>query len=241
MSKPPMTRQQKQLALLGALAALGVIVLIYIFLWTPWMAARAEKSRTHRELISTIQKARQLQAQAPEMKRRSLELRSDLRLQLNQMIAPADNALLWANGVLDAAIRSRGGLTLDTVGELTMARPTWVRAPESKSVAEKAAAPAADSLAKSKTVAPPRPKRFGPYRISCSVVGDFRDIVELAQDLQNANPYLSIIRIDVANAGPSGDAQRAQVIIEWPRHSGNLDSNLAEFLLTEETEDSSKP
>ena len=239
MSKTPMTRKQKELAVLGAVLALGGIALLYMFMWTPWMEGRARRFKNHNELISKIQKARRLQSQVPQMIQKSGELRSVMSRRIDQMVAPSDNAFLWANGVLDTVVRS-AGLTLESVSEVAMTRPLWVRPPESKAAAD--ARKAAPDASSGKNAPPLQPKRFGPYRISCSIIGDFRDIVELVRSLQQENPYLSIIRLDVVSIGVSGDNQRAQLIIEWPRHSGELDKDLAGFLLAnEEMEDSSRP
>ena len=224
MNWKTMPKQKRDLMILGVILGVGALVLVYMYLLTPWIHQRAARIQEQATLTDHINKAKKLRGNLNSL--RIKKLREELQTlgpDLKRLLPPQENSFLWANGWLDQAVRA-AGLTLDTVNEITMTNVDWVQSP---APADKTPAPPADI----KQAPPAKKKRCGPYRISCSISGDFRDIVAMVESLQSENPYLSIVKLDVVGASPDPLKQRAELIIEWPRHAGPYDKKLAEFLL----------
>ena len=233
MNWKTMPKQKRDLVVLGMILGIGALVLAYLYLLAPWIQHRAARIREQASLTEHIKKAKSLRVNLNSV--RTQKLKEELQAlgpDLNKMLPPQENSFLWANGWLDQAVRA-AGLTLDMVNEITLTDVDWVQSPTPTAPAPAAAANPRE--------APPAPKkRFGPYRISCSISGDFRDMVAMIDALQSENPFISIVKLDVVGASQDSLKQRAELVIEWPRHAGPYDKKLAEFLL-EKTRGGSKP
>ncbi len=224
MNWKTMPKQKRDLMILGIILGVGAIALLYTYVLTPWLHQRADRVREQDALVDRIRKAKDLRnnMNSVRMKKQMGELQS-FGPELERMFPPIENSFLWANGRLDQAVRS-AGLTLETVNEITMTGVDWVQS-------STPGGPGRTPPAGGQAAAPANKKRFGPYRVSCSISGDFRDMAAMMEALQSENPYLSIVKLDVVGTPQDPLKQRAEMVIEWPRHAGPYDPKLAEFLL----------
>lgn len=227
MSWKTMPKQKRDLMVLGIILGVGALILVYMYVLTPWLNARADRIREQATLQEDIRKAKALRTKLGSLQTRKLrdELRN-LGSDLEHLLPPDENSFLWANGWLDRAVR-KAGLTLSTVNELSLPPMDWVQSP-AKGAKDPSSTTNQTGIARQK-------KRFGPYRISCTIMGDFRDMQSMIEMLQSENPYISIVELDVVGDASDKLNQRAELTIEWPRHSGPYDKKLAEFLLEKKT------
>lgn len=235
MNLASLPKNKRNALLLGAMSLLLVLTALYLFVITPWTARRAARITALKEINTKIETAEKTKAHMPEAAREADEVRSRVAVLLTTHLPPSENTFLWTTRVMDQATR-RENLSLDAINELIASPPDWVRSPEEMrpEPPEPASDEPADADAPPVRAAPK--KMFGPYRAVCSISGDFRDMVAMLDRLQKENPLIVIHRLNIVSDA-SAVRQKADLVLEWPQHSGPMDPKLAEFLLSNMTMD----
>lgn len=235
MNLAALPKKKRDALLLGSMGLLLVLTALYLFVITPWTARRSARITALKEINARIETAEQTKARMPDAAREADDVRGRVTALLTTRLPPSENTFLWTTRIMDQATR-RENLSLDAINELIAPAPDWVQSPEA--TRPEPPKPASDEPAAADT--PPvrvEPKKmFGPYRAVCSISGDFRDMVAMLERLQAENPLVVIHRLNIVPEASTA-RQKADLVLEWPQHSGPMDPKLAEFLLSNETMD----
>ena len=227
MNWESMSKQQRERAILGIMGVVVFSVVLYLFVLSPWQQGKQGRRGELNILQSNLSKSDSMRGKYPRLLKQVREQRAELNETLGRL-PPEENALLWANRVIDDAARTNN-LVVQAISELVSATPEWVQSPNMRSTPAKKTAdvPGATGSDAPKKIQ----KRYGPYRVAFTVSGDFRDMVLMIHALQQANPQINISRFSVVNDNVKKSAQTGDVLVEWPRHSGPVNEKLSRFLL----------
>ncbi len=230
-----MPKAQRDVLILKILAGLVTVAVAVVFGVRPLMDRRARQRKALAELETRIGQAERLLQRERRIEALTGHALETLRRHLTVGLPPEENPFMWASRHVEKTA-AEFGLTPKNQSPVALTVPEWIRPPDSAKPAPRAAetastegggGPTAPAAAKET-----RFRRFGPYQVSLSIEGDFRDVVRLLAKLEAENPFCNVRSLTVMAPQNNPVDQSVQIVLEWPRHVGPFDPTLAHLVKT---------
>ncbi len=233
MNWSAMNKQQRELLILKALAAVGLLVLGVYYGLMPLIGKAVQLRQRRQELEEQIEQADRLLKLEPSLRRQYGEQRSRLAQIIEQQLPPSTNPLLWASDFIHRHARA-AGVAIERVEEIRSGIPDWAKPPERKNPApDQEDGEAAEHKTRRRDARAPAPRHFAPFAVQVSAISGYERLKAFVDSLERDNPYLSLSLISIVARDTNPEQHQVRLTVEWPRHLEAYDANLRSMLKSE--------
>lgn len=185
-----MTKEQKQLWIMGGLLGVIVIFLIFQFGLSPFFASKARMTEEYEKLKAQLDQA----TQAIKTESQLTETLNDKTRMLEQAyresIPAIENPLSWATKKIYGHARSVG-VDIESVSEVEGDSQPWIGKDQTQ-------------------------RAFKPYAVRISTECTYAELVRLLRELEKNNPHMFVTDIDVNSHEPGFIKHTVSLVVEWP-------------------------
>jgi hypothetical protein len=203
MNIKALTKEQKQMLILGALLAFGLLFAVYQFVFVPASKTFKESKTELSDLEGKLQRAAVAVEAEATVREQLEEIASGLQHADEQFIPPRENTLSWATEFVYRNARAVG-IEIETVGE---DKAGGVLAGQGEKVA----------------------RIFVPYAVRMVASCGYFDFVRLVESIERSNPYVCVTDVQISIQTSEPEIQRITCTLEWPMWRGKPGSEVIRF------------
>ncbi len=185
-----MTKEQKQLWIMGGLLGAIVIFLIFQFGLSPFFASKARMTEEYEKLKAQLDQATQSIKSEAQLGETLSDKTRMLERAYRESIPAIENPLSWATKKIYGHARSVG-VDIEAVSEVEGDAQQWMAKDQAK-------------------------RAFKPYAVRISTECTYAELVRLLRELEKNNPNMFVTDIEVNSHEPGYTKHTVSLIVEWP-------------------------
>ena len=185
-----MTKEQKQLWIMGGVLGAIILFLIFQFGLSPFMASKARMTEEYEKLKAQLDQATQSIKGETQLSETLGDKTRMLEQAYRDYIPAIENPLSWATKRIYGDARSVG-IDIESVSEVETEINLWT----SKEQARRA---------------------FKPYAVRISLECSYAELIRLTRQLEKNNPHMFITDIDVQSRESDYTKHTVSMVVEWP-------------------------
>ena len=185
-----MTKEQKQLWIMGGVLSAIVIFLIFQFGLSPFLAGKARMTEEYETLKAQLDQAMQGIKGEAQLTETLNDKTRMLEQAYRESIPAIENPLSWATKKIYGHARSIG-VDIESVSEVDSDAQQWM----GKDQAQRA---------------------FKPYAVRISTECTYAELVRLVRELEKNNAHMFVTDISVNSHEPGFTKHTVSLVVEWP-------------------------
>lgn len=185
-----MTKEQKQLWIMGGLLGVIVIFLIFQFGLSPFFASKARMTEEYEKLKAQLDQATQAIKSEAQLGETLNDKTRMLEQAYRESIPAIENPLSWATKKIYGEARSIG-VDIESVSEVDADSAQWNGKDQVK-------------------------RAFKPYAVRIATECSYAELVRLLRELEKNNEHMFITDIEVNSREPGFTKHAVSLVVEWP-------------------------
>ncbi|HIE10395.1 MAG TPA: hypothetical protein EYP62_02150 [Kiritimatiellae bacterium] len=185
-----LSKEQKQIAVLSVLLAIGISYATYRFALVPSLGAMRKAREELGEMESQLRKAERLIARRERIVEDLEESSDRLGQWVEKYVAPQENRLAWATEYI-YRIGREVGIDIEAASEVAVGLVPWQSAPETKRI-------------------------FDPYATRIVFRGSFFDLVQFLEKVEKTNPFAIVSLVNIAAYPTDPEHHNIEVRLVFP-------------------------
>ena len=187
-----LTKEQKQLIILGGASLLLFVLLVFAGIHAGFVPAQEAKTELE-GLVGQIDLAKNSLGERERTRKEGLEMAAKLE-RLLQNLPPERNYYSWATEIIYSTAR-KVGLDVDAIDE-------------EKNASKKSARGKRGHSKKGKI-------SLSSYTLKITAHGSYEEVKKFLADLERHHPMVRVVRVDI-QAGENPDIHDVQISMQWP-------------------------
>ena len=185
-----LTKEQKQMVILGAIVGVITLVSAYSFVLQP-LLRKWDRSRTaYEELTVELNDANKLLKSEMDMRQELVEKRESMRHIMSECIPDPENTLSWVTRHIYQYAR-KAGVDIRSVSAGSARTGPFSRDQDSK-------------------------RTFSMYAVNIMVQCTYDDLMSFLREMETRNPYVCVSGLIISGQGNTPEAHNVSVELQWP-------------------------